>query len=171
MGVYTAFRDSYAREASFGSAAVTAADDQTYYWGVMGKKQILPSPTTEIIYQDTPLSSQEVSAGNLWKSVYSLMGNFTVGMQNGILIEAVMGKSSTAGEDPYTHTITTPTAVAGILPELSSFTLIHEKSGSATDWLTRYTGAKVAGLHLTCGFEQKYLIANVDWICKKSVIL
>jgi hypothetical protein len=93
-------------------------------------------------------------------------------MQNAVLIQAVMGGSVTTDDDPeagyYTHAIAPPAPVAGVLPELPSFTIQHERTGTSTDWSIQFTGVKVAGLLLTCSYDQKYLIARGDWIARKA---
>jgi hypothetical protein len=82
-------------------------------------------------------------------------------MQNGILLWAVMGASSTTGTGPYTHAITPVAAIP-------SFTMQHEATGTATAWSTQVTGCKVAALSLSCSLEHEFLIAHVDWIGKKA---
>ena len=110
------------------------------------------------------MNAQEVPAGYLWKRAFELTGMYPVGLQNGILLWAALGASSTAGAGPYTHTIGAPTD-GSVLP---SFTIQHERTGTATAWATQFTGCKVAGLTLTCSEEQKYLIGRVDWIAQKA---
>lgn len=104
-------------------------------------------------------------AGSHWKQRFDLTGMYPVGLQNGILLWAAMGKSSTGAGPPYTHTITAPDDGT----QLRSFTIQHERTGTATAWATQFTGCKVIGLLLTCGMEQKYLIGRVDWIAQKAV--
>ena len=58
--VYTAFRDGYAREGTFGSSAI-AIDTQTYLWGVISQKAVHPSPKTTIGYRATGSYAQEVT--------------------------------------------------------------------------------------------------------------
>jgi len=103
----------------------------------------------------------EVPATYHWKQFFDLQGMYPVGLQNGVPIWAAMGASSTGAGPPYTHTITAGTTVP-------SFTIYHERTGTATDWVTLFTGCKVAGLTLTCSEEQKYLIGRMDWIAQKA---
>jgi len=56
-----------------------------------------------------------------------------------------MGKSTTAGSDPYTHTIV-PTTDGTPIP---SFTLNHEQKGSATDEEYQFMGCKIDSLAMT----------------------
>jgi len=110
------------------------------------------------------VNAYEVPAGSVWKTLFDNQGMYAVGLQNGILIEAAMGYSSTAGAGPYTHTISAPTDGTGN----PSFTIQHEKTGTATAWSTQFTGCMVSDLTMTCGYEQKYLVARVGWMCKKA---
>lgn len=172
--VFTRFKDGYAREgaSTYGTTAIADTNATTYLFGVIGQTAVHPSPTTTIEYRATGVSAQEVPAGELWKGVFELTGMYPVGMQNGVLLQAVMGKSVTQDDTPsaglYTHTITPPTAVDGALPLLPSFTIQHERTGTSSDWATQFLGVKVAALTLTCGFERRYLISKVDWIAKKA---
>lgn len=165
MGNYTAFKDGYAIEASYGSTAIANTNATTYLWGVMSQESIHPSPTTTINYRATGVNAYEVPAGEHWKSFFELSGMYGVAMQNGVLCWAAMGASSTTGTDPYTHTITAPTDGSS----LPSFTIQHERTGTATAWATQFLGCKIAGLHLTASFDQRILIAKVDWIAKKAL--
>lgn len=166
MGIYTQFKDGYARETvAYGTSAIVQAT-QTYLWGVISQTAVHPSPRTTINYRATGVNAQEVPAGYAWKSIFELTGMYPVGLQNAIPIWAVMGKSATTGpvSGVYTHTITPPDDGAA----LPSFTIQHEKTGTATAWSTQFTGCKVAGLTLTCGQEQKYLIARMDWMARTA---
>lgn len=175
MGVYKDFVDGYKLEASnaYGTSVITAAADVTYLFGAVSQQSVHPSPTMEMIYGGTGIGAQEVAAGALWKGREVLTGLYGMGMQNAIPIWAAMGKSSTADDTPsaglYTHTITPPTAVAGVLPLLPSFTIQHEMAGTATNWQVQFTGCKVASLTLLCGFENRILLCMMDWIAQKAV--
>lgn len=164
MGVYTKFKDGLLRETTFGTSVILQATN-THLWGVIGEKAIHPSPVTSMNYRATGVNALEVPAGELYKGRFDLLGMYAIGMQNGVLLESVMGASTTVGADPYTHTIKTPTD-GSVLP---SFTIQHERTGTGTDWAVQFLGCKVAGLLLTCGYEQKYLIARVDWIAQKAI--
>jgi len=166
MGVYTAFKDGYLIESSaaggtYGTSTIGAAGTQTYLFGVISQKAVHPSPRTTVSYRATGANYYEVPATYHWKNMFDLTGMYPVGLQNGILLWAALGASSTAAS---VHTIGTPTDGA-VLP---SFTIQHERTGTATAWATQFTGCKVAGLTLTCSEEQKYLIGRVDWIAQKA---
>lgn len=170
MSGYKVFKDAYAREETYGTTAIGAAGATTYKWGVLGRQSlVLPSPATTLKYRPTGVGDQEVPAGEMWKDVYDCLGMLTAGAQNGILIQAVMGGSSTAGADPYTHTLTKPSAVGGVLPLLPSFTMQHERTGTATDWAIQFTGVKFAGLHLFHSFQSRHLLYRADIIARKAV--
>lgn len=173
MGVYTAFIDGYIIEASdaYGTSVITAAGDITYLWGATSQKSVHPSPTMEVIYGPVGIGAQEVTAGEVWKGREVLTGLYGMGMQNAIPLWAVMGKSSTTGPvgSIYTHTITVPTAVAGVLPLLPSFTIQHEMAGTATNWQAQFLGCKVASLTLLCGFENRILMCMMDWLAQIAV--
>ena len=151
---------------TFGTSPITAAGDSWYNFGIVGKKAIHPSPKTSLLYRATGVNAYEVPAGNVWKRFFDCTGLYAIGMQNGVLLESAMGYSSTAGPvgGVYTHTITAPTDGTGN----PSFTIQHEKTGTATAWSTQFTGCKVSDLTLTCGFEQKYLIARLGIMAKKA---
>lgn len=169
MGVYTEFVDGYAVESTYGTSIITGAGDTTYLFGLIGHETAYyPSPSFDMVRGATALSSQEYAQAQLGKGRAQLMGMLPVGIQNGVLLWAVMGKSSTTGSDPYTHTITVPSAVDGVLPLLPSFTLQHERKGTATDWALQYTGCKVAGLRLVTTWDTPYLVGRVDWIAQEA---
>jgi hypothetical protein len=159
---YTKFRDGYALETIYGTSTITTAGSSAYLFGVVSQKAVHPSPRTTIGYRATGVGAAEVPAGEHWKQFFDLQGMYAVGLQNGIPIWAALGSSSTGAGPPYTHTITAGTS-------LPSFTIYHERTGTATDWVTLFTGCKVAGLTLSCSEEQKYLIGRMDWIAQKAV--
>ncbi len=171
MGVYKGFVDGYKLEAVYGTSIITLAADTTYLWGAIAQKVVHPSPATSVIYGGTAVSAQEVAAGELWKGKEVLTGRYVFGMQNAIPLWAIMGKSATTGPvgSVYTHTITTPTAVAGVLPLLPSFTIQHEMAGTATNWQVQFLGCKMASFNLECIYEDKILMGIVDWIAKNAV--
>lgn len=166
MGKYDQFVDGYARETTFATSVIDQATDTAYLWGAISQESIHPSPTTTINYTATGVNTKEVGAGNLWKGVFDLRGMYGIRMQNGILCWAAMGKSSTAGSDPYTHTIT-PTTDGTLLP---SFTINHERKGDATNEEYQFLGCKVDGLKLSHDLrpERNFLIAIVDWVASKA---
>lgn len=168
MGNYTAFRDGYKRETTFGSSIITAAADQTYLWGAISQDSVHPSPTTSMTHRAVGVNTKEVDAAtDMWKNEEILTGMYGIIPQNGVFLEAAMGKSSTAGPvgSVYTHTIT-PSTTGSLLP---SFTLHHELTGSATDWATQYLGAKIRGLVLVMDYEGRYLVAMLDWLAASTV--
>jgi len=164
---YTEFKDGYAIESSaaggtYGTSTITGAGDSTYLFGVISQKAVHPSPRTTVLYRATGVGAAEVPAAAHWKSFFDLQGMYAVGLQNGIPIWAALGTSSTGAGPPYTHTISAATS-------LPSFTIQHERTGTATAWSTQFTGCKVAALTLTCSEEQKYLIGRMDWVAQKAV--
>ncbi len=166
MGNYTAFRDGYLRETTFGSSIITAAADQTYLWGIRSQEAAYPSPSTNVIYRATGVHAQEVPDGELWKGVFHLTsGMYAIILQNGVILQAVMGASTTVDAAPlYTHTIVPPTD-GSLLP---SFTIHHEKTGTATDMATQFMGCKVSNLALGCNWEFPVLHARVDWLAAEA---
>jgi hypothetical protein len=173
MGTYNEWIDGFVRESTWGSTAIGASNVTAYKLGLLGDE----SPTTwetiaTSLYSPTAVNAQEVAAERLYKTRFNTTCAMVVGMQNGVLLELVMGKSSTVDDSPSagynTHTITPPTAVAGVLPTLDSVTWQHEKKGSATDWATQILGAKVARLRLYADIDTKgYLLSDVSWLAKK----
>jgi hypothetical protein len=159
---YTKFRDGYALETIYGTSTITTAGDSAYLFGVVSQKAVHPSIRTTIGRRATGVGAVEVPAGEHWKQFFSVQGMYAVGLQNAVPVWAALGTSSTGAGPPYTHAIT-----AGVT--LPSFTIYHERTGTGTDWVTLYTGCKVAGLTLTCSQEQKYLIGRMDWIAQKAV--
>jgi len=86
-------------------------------------------------------------------------------MQNGILCWMALGKSSTAGADPYTHTIT-PTTDGSRIP---SFTINHEQKGTATNEEYQFQGCKVDSLTLIHDMtDTPFLHAKVEWMAGKA---
>lgn len=169
MGVYTGFVDGYKQETTYGDSIITAQADVTYLWGAIGQKSVHPSPKTSMIYRATGVNAQEVEAGALWKGREVLTGMYNIGMQNGIPLWAIMGKSSTAGADPYTHTITPAGTTGGAIDLLPSFTVQHELSGTATDYQIQFLGMKMSSLTLVTGFEERILAGAAEWIAKSAV--
>ncbi|MHA2313325.1 MAG: hypothetical protein ACXADF_17700 [Candidatus Thorarchaeota archaeon] len=168
MGVYTNWVDGYLIESTFGTSDIANTNTQTYSLGVISEDAIHPTPETSMVFGGTGVNSQEVSAGKAWKTVFTSPGTYTVGMINGVLLWFVMGKSSTAGSDPYTHTITPSGATSGVLDLLPSFTIQHDLTGTASDWGIQFKGVKVARLELMCGWDTQYLFAVVDWLAKTA---
>lgn len=169
-GVYTASRDAYNVESIFGTSSIPNATIQTYSYGSVNKESYWPSPVTTVNTGSPSLSKMEPNAGDTWKNAMLLEGMLGVGAQNAILIQSVMGKSTTTGPvgEIYTHTIAPhDTPVDGALPLLPSYTLHHEATGTASDWVTQFTGTKVTSLGLTCGFEQRILIYKTKWVAQK----
>jgi hypothetical protein len=169
--VYKRYRDVYRREAAGAYAVSVIPNDatETYQWGIIGDTSRWPSPFATLENSGVAVNEQEVADDQMWKEFFECTGSLHVAIQDGILIQAVMGGSSTAGGGPYTHTITPPAAVAGVLPELPSFTLQHERYGDGVDpWSTQFLGVKIGSLLLTSGFKQRRLICRANWIGKKD---
>lgn len=179
MGVYKYWKDGYARETTSYAEQTAGVSDvipnaaaTTYLWGVTCEEAKHPSPKTVMIYNATDVNKQEVTIGNAQKGAAELMGNYAVGMQNGIPIWYVMGGSTTAGGGPpHTHVVAPPAAVAGVLPQLPSFAVQHERTGTATAWRTQYIGCKLLQLILTCGQDKPFLMGRMDWIAKKAAVV
>jgi hypothetical protein len=162
MGKYNQFIDGYAEETTFGTSIITAAGDTTYKWGAVSQESVHPSPVYNINYTSTGVNTKEVGAGLLWKSQGDRRGMYGLRMQNGILCWAAMGASSTAGADPYTHTIT-PTTDGTKLP---SFTIQHERKGDATNEEYQFQGCKIDSLMLFYDDRpgSNFLLAKVEWM-------
>jgi hypothetical protein len=166
MGKYDTFKDGYARETTPGTSVIDGVGDTAYVFGATSRESDHPSPTTNIVYTSTGVNTKEVGAGLLWKGPYELQGTYTLYMQNGILCELALGKSSTAGADPYTHTIT-PTTDGTAIPSL---TINHEREGDATDEEYQFLGCKVNSLTLRqdLSAEIPALIGIVNWMGMKA---
>lgn len=166
--VYRDFKLAYAREATYGSTGIVDTNATAYLLGVHGETGVHPAFQMSLEHRGVAVNEQELPTGEAWKDDLDGTGMYPTGLQNGILLQMVMGGSSTVGEDPYTHTIGPPAAVAGVLPELPSFTIQHEAFGSSADWAIQYLGTKVSQLLLMCDFEKKRLKAKVDVIAQKA---
>ena len=142
---YTNFRDGYKKETTPGTSIVTDPAHDCNVFGAYSPESDWPSPVALTRYTATGYNVKEVGAGLAWKSHYIVAGMLGMVMQNGIICWATMGKSSTAGADPYTHTIT-PTTDGSPLP---SFTLNHEQKGGATDEEYQFMGCKIDSLAMT----------------------
>lgn len=162
---YTQFRDSYAQEAIFKTSIITDPSDTPNILGAVSQNSIHPSPVALINYTATGYNLKEVSAGLLWKGNFVLRGMYGLRMQNGILCWAALGLSSTAGADPYTHTIT-PTTDGSKIP---SFTINHEQKGSATDEEYQFLGCTIDSLTLVHDMKNAdFLMAKVEWMAAKA---
>jgi hypothetical protein len=139
---YTEFRDGYKKETTPGTSIITAVGDATSKLGAVSQESEHPSPVALTNYIPTGYNVKEVGAGGMWKSHYIIAGMYGLIMQNGILCWMAMGSSSTAGADPYTHTIA-PTTDGSPIP---SFTINHEQKGSATNEEYQFMGCKVDSL-------------------------
>jgi hypothetical protein len=118
-----------------------------------------------MVYPATGVNTKEVGVGLLFKGVFELGGMYGLLMQNGILCWAAMGASSTAGADPYTHTIT-PTTDGTLLP---SFVINHERQGSGTSEEYQFLGCKVDSLMLSHDSTNvDFLMAKVEWMAAKA---
>ena len=144
---YTEFRDGYARETTFkDGTTIDGAGDTAYLIGVISERSEWPSPTYEMVYPATGVNAREVAATLPSKSRASLRGMLGFVVQNGIICELAMGKSSTVDAAPlYTHTIT-PTTDGSLLP---SIVIQHEEKGTATNEEYQFQGVKVDSLVLS----------------------
>ncbi len=143
---YTQNKDGYAIETSFADG--TTIDDATDSWykiGQLASRNVWPSPEFPVQYGATGVNSKEVDIARIMKAQAKLRGMLTLMPQNGIPIWLAMGKSSTSGTDPYTHTIT-PSDDGSLLP---SVVFQHEESGSGTDEEYQFQGVKVDSLTLS----------------------
>lgn len=172
MGIYTKWRDGYKRETIWGTSSITAAADITYLLGLMptDAPAVHPASVPTIEYGPTAVNMQEVSSDMQFVTEYVSSGLYTFGVQNGVFLEFAMGKSATTGpvSTIYTHAITPPTAVSGVLPPLKSFTIHHEKTGSGTSWATQFLGCTVNAMNLKCTLDTLFLIVGLDIFAKKN---
>lgn len=168
---YTEWSDGYLREDDYGVSLIINTNVNTFLFGFFTQTADHPSPFANLQLGAPGVNEQEVTIDQAWKTSMELIGMYPIGMQNGVLLQAVMGGSATTDEGGgvFEHIITPPVAVAGVLSQLPSFTIHSERTGTSDDWSTQYKGVKVAALLLTCGFTQKYLVARVDWIARKEV--
>ena len=156
---YTEFRDGYKKETAPGTSIITAVGDSTNVFGAISQESEHPSPVAVTKFTSTGVNTKEVGAGLMWKSHYVIMGMYGLVLQNGVPLWAVMGKSSTAGADPYTHTIT-PTTDGSPIP---SFTLNHEQKGSATNEEYQFMGCKFDSLALVHDMKDApFLMARIE---------
>ena len=139
---YTEFRDGYKKETTPGTSVVTDPAHDCNLFGAVSQESEHPSPVALTKFYPTGYNVKEVGAGGMWKTHYIVAGMYGFIMQNGIPCWMVMGKSTTAGADPYTHTIA-PTTDGTPIP---SFTINHEQKGSATNEEYQFLGCKVDSL-------------------------
>ena len=153
---YTEFIDGYAEETTPGESIITAVGDTTYLLGAIVDQSDHPSPTVVTRYRPTGYNVKEVPAGGQWKEFMVVEGMYGFIMQNGIPCWMAMGGSSTAGADPYTHTIA-PTTDGTPIP---SFTFNHEQRGSATNEEFQFMGCKIDSLAMVYDQDpEPYLLA------------
>ncbi len=161
---YTEFRDGYKKEAAnaFRTSVITAVGDTAYLFGAVSQESVHPSPVAMMRYTSTGYNVKEVGAGLAWKALYEQRGMYGLVMQNGVLLWAAMGKSSTAG---VVHTIT-PTTDGSKIP---SFTINHEQRGSATNEEYQFQGCTIDSLTLVYDMkEAPFLMAKVEWMAAKA---
>lgn len=165
MGIYTAFKFGYAKEAIFRTSVIDGVGDTAYLLGAFAEAAKHPSATFDTIPVGPGYNSLEVSAGNMFESQAQCRGFYVLRMQNGIPCWMAMGKSATAGTDPYTHTIT-PYTDGTLLP---SFTINIEEEGTATDEEFQWTGCKVDSLILSHDAKTaNCLLAKMEWMAGKE---
>jgi len=163
MTIYNTFYNGWGRETTFGTSVINGVGSTAYLWGAEGtqSKYRIQSDT---LFRPTGVNAREVPAGNAFKSQNIVTANIGVVMQNGILLQAVLGKSSTAGAGPYTHTITPYDDGT----RLDSFTINGEQLGTATNFPIQVTGA-ICGV-LTLKYDltpPAILLGQADFLCKK----
>jgi hypothetical protein len=166
---YTQWKDGYAIETSFkDGTTINDAGDTAYLLGAISEESDWPSPEFEARYIPVGVNAREVSAGEIFKSQATLRGMLGITLQNGIPLWLAMGKSSTAGEDPYTHTIT-PTTDGSLLP---SIVIQHEEKGTATNEEYQFQGVKVDSLMLSHDMSQNgpnVLMAKLEIMAGKTI--
>lgn len=169
--VYNRFRDSYAREDPddpYGSTAIPDENADSYVFGLISKNADHPTPVAHVDDAGVAVNEQEVADNDIYKDSFELLGMYPLGLRNAIILQGVMGGSSTAGSGPYTHTIAPAAAVDGVIPDLPSYTIQHERYGSSDAWSTQFLGTKISSLLLTCSWQERFLAARVNWIAKKD---
>jgi hypothetical protein len=165
---YTQHILGYARESTYGVSPIIDASGTAYKLGITSTKLRLPDPVATL--NRLPPSYDKPESQGHWKSAFKVASTFAVGLQDAVLIWFALGRSVTTGASPpYTHTLTCPTVSSGVMPELPSLTLHAENLGSGvTAFVRQFTGLKVAGMRLSCSYEQKYLIAEIDFLGSKA---
>ena len=159
---YTQFRDGYKKEAIFRTSTVTDPAHDCNVFGAVSQESVHPSPVALMRYTPTGYNVKEVGAGLAWKAQFELRGMYGLTMQNGVILWAAMGKSSTAG---VVHTIT-PTTDGSKLP---SFTINHEQKGSATNEEYQFLGCTIDSLTLVYDLKDApFLMAKVEWMAAKA---
>ena len=169
--VYNRFRDSYAREDPddpYGTTAIIDEDADSYVFGLISQNADHPTPVAHVDDAGVAVNEQEVADGDIYKENFELLGMYPLGFRNAVILQSVMGGSTTTGSGPYTHTLAPAAAVDGVIPDLPSYTIQHERYGSSDPWSTQFLGCKVASLLITCGWKRRFLAARVNWIAKKD---
>ena len=169
--VYYRFRDSYAREdptEPWGETAIVDADADSYVFGLISQNADHPTPVAHVDDAGVAVNEQEVADNDIYKDSFELLGMYPLGLRNGIILQGVMGGSTTTGAGPYTHTLAPAAAVDGVIPDLPSYTIQHERYGSSDPWSTQFLGVKISSLLLQCGWQSRFLAARVNWIAKKD---
>jgi len=153
---YTEFRDGYKKETTPGTSIITAVGDSTSVFGAVSDESKHPSPVCVTNFLPTGYNVKESTS---WKDYYIVAGMYGLVMQNGIPCWMAMGYSSTAGADPYTHTIA-PTTDGSMIP---SFTINHEQKGSATNEEYQFMGCKVDSLAMVYDMQDApFLMAYLE---------
>lgn len=170
MGVYTAWKDGYKIEEVWGTSLIVDEDSIAYNFGPMSKEAIHPSPECSIVWPPPGVNEVEIADNTaIGKSQFTLPGMYNILPLNGVLLWLAMGKSATTEVGGvYTHAITVPAAVAGVIPPLPSVTIEHELTGTATEWDTQFKGCKVSRLSMSCSYKQRALTFLVDWLAKTA---
>jgi hypothetical protein len=165
---YTQHLLGYQRESTYGVSPITDASGTAYLLGITSQKINLPEPVASL--QALPPGYDKPEIQGAFKSAFKVERSFGVGLQDAILIWVAMGKSVSSGASPpYTHTITCPSVVSGVLPELPSLTLHSEHLGTGvTSFVRQFTGMKITSMELSCSEGQRSLIADISWIGAKA---
>jgi hypothetical protein len=159
---YTQYKFGYKMETTYGSPIITAAGDTTYSWGVVSPESTFSS-STSLNKRASGYTAKEVPAGYTWKGRFNTRIMLGLTVQNGVLLWATLGNSSTAGT---VHTIVPFADGSSLIP---SFTMVYERTGSGTDWSQRFEGMKVDSLTLVHETQDiNELMARVDFIAQKG---
>ena len=135
------------KETTWGTSAITGAGDTTYLIGVLADTVVLPYPQTDIFTAGSAPDSRLPQDSVILREFPR--GQFTFAVLDGWPIWLCLGKSSTTGTNPYTHSITAATPDM----DLPSFTLHHElldSKGVLDDWTWQLKGLRVVEWELSC---------------------
>lgn len=158
---YDAFQDSLLTEDTYGVSKITTAGTATYLIGAVSQRAKHPQAQFKARYAPVSVGAREVDAGGVEKADPVRNGLWTFVIQNGWPLWFAMGKSSTAGSSPYVHTLT-----PDVLP---SFTIQHERTGTAPDDAKQYTGCLCGNLKVLWDDKVPSLTGVMDWVSQNQV--